>query len=39
MHFEILGDIESFETIAAGSGIREISQTSEALWPCTLAQA
>ena len=26
MHFEILGDIESVETIAAGTGIREIAR-------------
>jgi hypothetical protein len=26
MHFEILGDIEAVETIAAGTGIREIAR-------------
>jgi hypothetical protein len=38
MHFEILGDIESVETIAAGTGIREIARLQK-LYGRALAQA
>jgi hypothetical protein len=37
MQFEILGEISEFETFAAGSGIREIAQITENLWPRPMA--
>ena len=36
MHFEILGDLANIETIATGSGIREIARLRK-LWPRPVA--